>query len=62
MNKRGRRIAGFILIVMPCMGLVSLATSPRWEALRAVDIVQLLGTGACLGAGLVLILMKPSKD
>jgi hypothetical protein len=60
MNKRQRRIAGAILIVMPCVGLLSLISSPRWEMLRAVDVVQLLGSGACLGAGLVLALVKPS--
>lgn len=62
MTKRQRRIAGFILIVIPCLGLLSLVTSPRWANLRGVDIVQLLGTGACFGAGFVLLLLKPSKD
>ena len=38
-----------------------MVTSPRWDALRGVDIVQLLGTGACFGAGVVLILRKPFK-
>jgi hypothetical protein len=62
MNKRQRRIAGAILILMPSIGLMSLISSPRWEMLRAVDVVQLLGSGACVGAGLILLLAKPFKD
>ncbi|HEV1287670.1 MAG TPA: hypothetical protein VNU44_20265 [Bryobacteraceae bacterium] len=62
MTKRQTRIAGFILIVLPCLGLLSLVTSSRWEALRGVDIVQLIATGACFGAGFMLILGRPSKD
>ncbi len=62
MTKRQRRITGCIMIALPCLGLLSLVTSPRWEALRAVDVVQLLGTGACFGAGFILLLAKPFKE
>lgn len=61
MNNRQRKITGFILIAFSCLGLISLATSPRWEMLRAVDVVQLLGSGACIGAAFVLILARPFK-
>ncbi len=50
------------MIFLPCLGLLSLISSPRWEMLRAVDVVQLLGTGACVGAGFILILAKPFRD
>jgi hypothetical protein len=62
MTRRQSRIAGFVLMVMPCLGLVSLITSPRWEALRSIDVVQLLGTGACIGAGFILLLARPPKE
>jgi hypothetical protein len=39
-----------------------MVTSSRWEKLPGVDIVQLLGTGACFGAGFILILRKPFQQ
>jgi hypothetical protein len=61
MTKKHRQIAGFILIVMPSIGLANMIASPRWAAIRSVDITQLLGTGACLGAGFILLLIRPKE-
>lgn len=62
MTKRQRLTSAAMLFILPCVGLLSMMSSQRWERLRAVDIVQLLGSGACLGVGFMLALGKPSKD
>jgi len=41
------------------VGLVGLYTAshrPEFQAMRSVDIVQLLGSGMCFGVGLVLLM------
>jgi hypothetical protein len=62
MTKGRRLIAAASMILLPCLGLLSLMSSPRWGMLRAVDMVQLLGSGACLGVGFMLAIGKPSKE
>ena len=43
------------------ISLINMAASARFEAIRAVDVVQLIGAGMCFGAalvGMVIILRK----
>ena len=55
---------GTAMVITALFGAVSLmnmALSGRLEAVRAVDVVQLIGTGMCFGAaifGIVTILRK----
>lgn len=49
---RNRRIA-FVVLIFGCISFSQMVLNSRLAAIRAVDIVQLLGTGACLGVGLV---------
>jgi hypothetical protein len=49
-------------IVIGSAGFVNLMHQPRFETYRTVDVVQLLGTGACYGVALcalVLLLRGP---
>jgi hypothetical protein len=51
-----------ILIFIGSIGLVNLMHQLRFETYRTVDVVQLLGTGACYGVALfalVLLLRGP---
>ena len=43
-------------IIIGSVGLVDLMHQPRFETYRTVDVVQLLGTGACYGVALVALL------
>lgn len=56
-RRRGASAASAIIIIM--VGLVGLYTAshrPEFQAMRSVDIVQLLGSGMCFGVGLVLLM------
>lgn len=44
----GALFVGFI-------GLFTMMGRPSFQAMRAVDIVQLLGSGACFGVALVML-------
>ena len=55
------RTAVFIGVAFGASSLISMAGSARLEAIRAVDVVQLIGIGMCFGAalvGIVIILRK----
>jgi hypothetical protein len=55
-----RKILGsaiFAPIIIGSVGLVNLMHQPRFEAYRTVDVVQLLGSGACYGAALVALVL-----
>ena len=43
-------------IIIGSVGLVNLMHQPRFETYRTVDVVQLLGIGACYGVALVALL------
>jgi hypothetical protein len=50
-----------ITALFGAVSLMNMALSGRLEAVRAVDVVQLIGTGMCFGAaifGIVTILRK----
>ena len=49
----GLSFGAIILIVMATLG--------RFETIRAVDVIQLTGTGACFGVALVGIVMMLRK-
>jgi hypothetical protein len=53
--------AVFIGVSFGAIGLISMAARARFEAIRAVDVVQLIGAGMCFGValvGIVIILRK----
>jgi hypothetical protein len=53
--------AAFICVAFGAISLMNMALKGRFEGMRAVDAVQLIGTGMCLGAafvGIVTILRK----
>ena len=63
MNDRKRRPV--ILLIFPLIigftGLTRVMQGPSYHLYRTVDVVQLLGSGACFGAvmvGLVVSLMR----
>ena len=62
MTKRQRLSSAASLVILASLGLLSMMSSPRWERLRAVDVVQLLGCGACFGVAFMLVLGKPFKE
>ena len=50
-----------IAVLFGAVSLKNMALNGRLEALRAVDVVQLIGTGMCFGAavvGIVTIMRK----
>ena len=42
-----------IAVLFGAVSLMNMALNGRLEALRAVDVVQLIGTGMCFGAAIV---------
>jgi hypothetical protein len=55
--KKRYSAAGF-LVVLACIGLTRVSHSPNFDAIRNVDMVQLIAAGACLGVALTLLLTK----
>jgi hypothetical protein len=55
MFSRKTLAAIFVPIVIGSVGLVNLMHQPRFETYRTVDVVQLLGTGACYGVAPVAL-------
>ena len=60
-----RKRAPIVILMIPLFvglaGFYRFTQSPRYEMYRAVDIVQLLGSGVCLGAvmvGVILMLRR----
>ncbi len=45
-----------IALLFGAVSLMNMALNRRLEAFRAVDVVQLIGTGMCFGAALVGII------
>jgi hypothetical protein len=53
--------AVFIGVSFGAISLISMAARTRFEAIRALDVVQLIGAGMCFGValvGIVIILRK----
>jgi hypothetical protein len=47
----------FTPIVIGSVGFLNLMHQPRFETFRTVDVVQLLGAGACYGVAMVALIM-----
>ncbi len=52
-RKRSPIVVWFIPLLIGFIGFYRVTQSPTFETYRAVDIVQLLGSGVCFGAALV---------
>ena len=55
-----RKILGsavFAPIFIGSIGLMNLMHQPRFETYRTVDVVQLLGSGACYGVALSALIL-----
>jgi len=53
-----RRAFVRVFFVLACFGVVSLLimfTRPGFAAIRAVDVVHLIGTGMCFGGAIVAL-------
>ncbi len=54
----------WVPLLFGLLGLARVFGNPRLAAIRTVDIVQLLGTGMCLGvaiAGMATLLQRPRE-
>ena len=61
-RKRPPVVAWLIPLFIGLLGLYRVMQSPQFESYRTVDVVQLLGSGACIGAamvGLIVWLLRP---
>ena len=52
-GKRRSIVVWIIPLLIGCVGFYRVTQSPSFEMYRAVDIVQLLGSGVCFGAAMV---------
>jgi di/tricarboxylate transporter len=59
-NRRKVAPGIFIPVFLIFMGIVALsnaASKPSFDAMRAVDVVRLVGVGMCFGAAIVTLVM-----
>jgi hypothetical protein len=56
MARRGKGALVTTLILVGIIGIVHLTGTPRYQAYRAVDMVQLVGCGMCFGVALAWII------
>jgi hypothetical protein len=54
-NRRPAIVAIFVPILVGSIGLIHLMSQPRFESIRTVDVVQLLGSGLCFGIALTAL-------
>jgi hypothetical protein len=47
-----------ILLIVGIAGIVRLSETPRFTAYRAVDVVQLIGSGVCFGVVLMWMVLR----
>jgi predicted metal-binding protein len=52
------RLSGVILVIVGLIEFMNIANNPRFASYRTVDVVGLLGCGACFGVALVALLGK----
>ena len=52
---RRRFDPAFVILGVGLLFLANVPNKPRIANMRPVDLIYLLGTGACLGAGLVAV-------
>ena len=53
--RRRRLVAAFVAFGMGLLGLYTGLNRPSIANMRTVDLVHLLGTGTCIGVGLVAL-------
>lgn len=54
----GRKQTAAIVIVIGLIGLLPLTHRPRFQNYHAVDVLQLLASGACFGVGITLLVER----
>jgi hypothetical protein len=57
MARRGGAVFPVWLILFGILGIFEMIERPRFQAYHAVDVVQLVASGMCFGAALVLIVI-----
>ena len=57
--KERNRWAGIFLVVWGVMNLFRYLSHPRVQILHGTDIVKLIGAGACLVIGILLLVDRP---
>ena len=62
-RKRPSMVLFIVLLMIGLSGVYRVTQSPSFELYRTVDVVQLLGSGACFGATLVavIVLLRRSR-
>ncbi|MFN7992671.1 MAG: hypothetical protein U0Q18_03680 [Bryobacteraceae bacterium] len=63
-GKRPPIVIWMIPLLVGAIGLYRVAQSPRFEMYRAVDIVQMTGSGVCFGAALagVIFMLRGTRS
>ena len=56
--RRRRLVAAFVGVGLGLLGLASGLNRPSIANMRTIDLVHLLATGACLGVGLVAVVLN----
>jgi hypothetical protein len=59
MRNQRQVVSGVLVLVsVGLIGLYNVASKPRFETFQAVDVVQLIATGMCLGAALAMLVVS----
>ena len=56
--RRRRVIAGVFLLTFGALALLRMMGNPRVQALHGSDVLGLIGSGLCFGAGFALLLLR----
>jgi hypothetical protein len=64
LKRKQLAMAILIPVLVGASGLVHLMSQPRFESIRAVDVVQLAGSGVCFGVALfaAIVLLRSKRD
>ncbi len=58
MASRGRGVFPSAALFIGLLGIFELMSKPRFQAYRGVDVVQLIGSGMCLGISLMWLIER----
>ncbi len=63
-GRRQTTAAILVPVLAGSVGLIHLMSQPRFEAIRTVDVLQLIGSGMCFGIALsaVIVLLRSKRD